>query len=83
MRVDDPAVAIAFDAGFPSVLLDESSVSFGSARGVQVIGAVPVRTAAPDAGRASAARAADGKNGMTVDDEVRHRNLLGLETGAG
>lgn len=82
-RVDDPAVAVPLDTGLPSVLLDEHPVGLGSALGVQIAGPVPARAAAPDARCATAARAADGKDGVTVGGEIRHGNLLRLETVAG
>lgn len=74
-RVDDPAVAVPLDTGLPSVLLDEHPVGLGSALGVQIAGPVPARAAAPNAGCAAAARAANSKNRVTVGGEVRHGKL--------
>lgn len=82
-RVDDPAIAIAENAGLPSMLLYEHAVGLCRAFVVQTAGAVPARAAAPDTGGASAARAAHGKDRVTVCGEVRHGNLHRQRKGGG
>ena len=71
-RVDEPAVAVAEHAGFPTMLLDEQAVGLRAPLGVQIAGTVSARATAPQAGGALAGRAAHGQNRMTMGGEVRH-----------